>query len=317
MTFKHSFATVSITLISTLLLAATPAGPARPPASVPASAPARGSLRYSVVVDKFENKSKNDGDLGGECETLLTSKLHESGHFIVVAQTDMQVAAVKEQLRDGIAGVQGRKTAVRSQMTPAQLLVKGVITYVKEGASDQGGGWGIGKFKLNAGRRTTEVRATLQMIDASTGALVAAKELVGLTQSRAFSVEENNGANIKMGKDDNLHAAFEKAITDVIPWMVAQLPSVRWRGTVVKVDKDRITINRGSREGVSAGDEFIVGESEILRDPDTGEVLDEVLHERARIKVVSVSERTSVCNVVSGAADQVIVRMAIQYSSES
>jgi hypothetical protein len=83
------------------------------------------------------------------------------------------------------------------------------------------------------------------------------------------------------------------------------------------VDKDRIIINRGTREGVSAGDEFIVGESEILRDPDTGEVLDEVLHERARIKVMQVNERTSVCSVVSGTAGQVVERMAIQYSSES
>jgi hypothetical protein len=36
-----------------------------------------------------------------------------------------------------------------------------------------------------------------------------------------------------------------------------------------------VYINRGTREGVSVGQTFDVGKSEILRDPDTGEVLDQ------------------------------------------
>ena len=308
MTSNNPILKISSVLLAALLLCSVPSF----------GASTQANLRYSVVVDTFENKSKRD-DLGDECSTLLTSKLHESGHFIVVAQSDMQLKALNEQLRDGSGmTTQGRKTAVRGQMTPAQLLVKGVITQVKDGASDQGGGIGVGKFRINAGRKTTEVRATLQMIDASTGALVASKEFTGVAQARAFSINQNdNGNNVKMGQDDNVQAAFEKAITEVIPWMVAQLPSVRWRGTVVKVDKERIIVNRGTRDGVTVGTEFIVGESDILRDPDTGEVLDEVIHERARIKVVTVSERTSVCTVVSGAAGQVVERMAIQFSNES
>ena len=278
----------------------------------------RGSLRYTIVVDKFENATDNPRALGNEWSTLLTSKLHESGHFIVVAQSDMQLKALNEQIRGGSGTTaQGRKTAVRGQMTPAQLLVKGVITHLKEGASDQGGGWGFGDIRINAGRAKTEVRATLQMIDASTGALVAAKDFVGSTQKGGFSLGHRSGGDVKMAKDDNVHAAFEQAISHAIKWMVEQLPSVQWRGTVVKVDKDRIIVNRGSREGVSVGDEFIVGESEILRDPDTGEVIDEVVHERARIKVVQVSERTSVCSVLSGSSGQIVERMTIQYGQES
>jgi curli biogenesis system outer membrane secretion channel CsgG len=279
----------------------------------------QGGLRYSVVVDKFENKSESHR-LGDEWDTLLTSMLHESGHFIVVAQDDMQLKALKEQLR-GLSGItaQGKKTAVRGQMTPAQLLVKGVITHFQQGAANQGGGVGVGNFRINAGRKKTEVRATLQMIDASTGALVASKNFTGIAQDRVLSFQGqqgNRGGNIDMGEDDNVHEALEKAISDVIPWMVSQLSSVPWRGSVVRVDGERIIINRGSREGIASGDEFIVGESEILRDPDTGEVLEEMVHERARLRVVQVSEKTSVCSVVNGDAGQVVERMGIQYSRE-
>lgn len=289
--------------------------------SGPASASeARGGLRFTIVVDKFENKSGSDRLIGDEWATQLTSALHESGHFIVVAQDDMQLNALKEQLR-GLSGVttQGRKTAARGQMTPAQLLVKGVITHFQQGTSNQDGGLGVGRFRVNAGRKKTEIRATLQMIDASTGALVAAKSFTGVTQGRAISLgaqQENGSGNLNMGQDDNVPAALEKAIAEIIPWMVAQLPSVAWRGSVVRVAAGRVIINRGSREGVAVGDEFVAGESEILRDPDTGEVLDEVLQERARLRVEQVGDRTATCSIVNGTAGQLVVGMAVQYSRE-
>jgi curli biogenesis system outer membrane secretion channel CsgG len=286
----------------------------------PLAGQGRGGLRFTVVVDKFENKSEDNRELGDEWATMLTSALHESGHFIVVAQDDMQLNALKEQIR-GLSGVttQGRKTAARGQMSPAQLLVKGVITHFQQGTANQGGGIGFGKIRVNAGRKKTEIRSTIQMIDATTGALVAAKSFVGMAQGRAFSVgasEGNGQGNVDMSQDDNVHAAFEKAITEVIPWMVAQLPSVSWRGSVVKVAAGKIIINRGSREGVAIGDELIVGESEILRDPDTGEFLDEVIHERARIKIVQINDRTATCTVVTGDPSQIVTGMAIQYGSE-
>ncbi|HEX4960499.1 MAG TPA: CsgG/HfaB family protein [Thermoanaerobaculia bacterium] len=283
-----------------------------------AAAPA-GGLRYSVFVDKFDNKS-NSPELGNEWATMLTSALQESGRFIVVAQEDMQHSALKEQAR-GSSGTtaQGRKTAARSRMTPAQLLVKGVITHVQKDAGNQDGGFGIGGIRIGAARSKTEISGTLQMIDATTGALVAAKNFSGAGGGRGVSFQFHSGdreGGAKSGEGDNLHAALQKAISDVIPWMVAQLPSVPWRGSVVKVAGDDVIINRGAREGVAAGDEFVAGESEILSDPDTGETLDEVVHERARIRVVKVNDRTAVCSVIKGDLSQIIEGMGIQHGHE-
>jgi curli biogenesis system outer membrane secretion channel CsgG len=285
--------------------------------SVPSAAKPLGNLRYTIIVDEFENKTESPRALGNEWSTILTTKLHESGSFIVVGQTGAQLAALKEQLR-GASGltVQGKKTAVRGQLTPAQLLVQGVITHIDEGSADQGGGIGVGRFRVNAGRKKTEIRATLQMIDASTGALVAAKSFVGTASQRSFSLQESQHGGVSMGQGSHVHEAFEKAISEAIPWMVAQLPSVPWRGSVVKVDKQSVIVNRGSREGVTAGDEFVVGESELLRDPDSGDVLDEVVHERARLRVDKVNDRTSVCSVVDGTIGQIVERMGIQYKTE-
>lgn len=285
----------------------------------PSFAASKGSLRYSVFVEKFENKSESPDRLGDEWATQLTSALHESGHFIVVAQADMQKSALNEQGR-GASGVttQGRKTAARSRMTPAQLLVKGVITHFKKGSANQDGGVNLGGIRVKMGRSKTEIRATLQMIDATTGALVASKNIVGIAQDRGIGVGfqgQKGGGEAGSGEDDNVHEAMEKAIEDVIPWMVEQLPSVPWRGSVVSIEGEQVIINRGTREGVAAGNEFIAGESKIISDPDTGETLDEIVTERARIQVVKANERTSVCKVVGGDSSQIIEGMGIQYGS--
>jgi hypothetical protein len=70
-------------------------------------------------------------------------------------------------------------------------------------------------------------------------------------------------------------------------------------------------VNRGSREGVSSGQQFIIGTREVIRDPDTGEVLDESVSELARIRVDTVKEKLSICSVVSGNAGSIKKGMGV------
>jgi hypothetical protein len=51
---------------------------------------------------------------------------------------------------------------------------------------------------------------------------------------------------------------------------------------------------------VNEGQEFVVGEANVVRDPDTGEVLDQSVNEVARLKVSQVKEKLSICTVKSG-----------------
>ena len=56
----------------------------------------------------------------------------------------------------------------------------------------------------------------------------------------------------------------------------------------------------------------MVGESTVIRDPDTGEVLDELVNEIARLEVVSVKEKLAICRVVSGNGGAVTKGQTIQ-----
>ena len=56
---------------------------------------------------------------------------------------------------------------------------------------------------------------------------------------------------------------------------------------------------------------LVTGEVEVLRDPDTGEVLDESMTEVARLTVSQVKEKLSICDVTSGDASAVAKGMTI------
>jgi len=75
-------------------------------------------------------------------------------------------------------------------------------------------------------------------------------------------------------QNDNLGKACEDAVALLVEFLAEQLESIPWEVAVVPVKHAQVVINRGSREGVSEGMTFEVGEIEELVDPDTGEVLD-------------------------------------------
>lgn len=61
-----------------------------------------------------------------------------------------------------------------------------------------------------------------------------------------------------------------------------------------------VYINRGAREGVEPGQTFVIGSSEQIRDPDTGEVLDTSMERAGTIVIESVKEKISIGRPVEG-----------------
>ena len=73
-----------------------------------------------------------------------------------------------------------------------------------------------------------------------------------------------------------------------------------------------VYINRGTREGVKEGMDFVVGTAEALRDPNTGEVLDVSFNTLAQIKVNTVKEKIAIATVSNGDVDQIEKGMFVQ-----
>ena len=278
---------------------------------------ASGGLRYSVAVTKFENNSGWSGqwNLGNAWDTVLTDMLNQTGKFIVLGESDMRGAAMDEQdfaASGRTAG--GKKAPVTGQMTPAQILVKGAITHAQGDTGGGGGGLRIKGFRIGGGGGKGEVNATIYMIDSTTGQVLASKSVVGTHKRSAMNVGYATGdwgANFGGDKKDNVGLAVEDACAEAVAFLLDQLPNIQWTGSVVLVKDDKVYVNRGQREGVSVGQTFSVGEVEVLRDPDTGEVLDESMTETARLSVVEVKEKLSIASVTSGSPESISKGMTI------
>lgn len=278
---------------------------------------ASGGLRYSITVSKFENRAGWHGrwDIGSAWGTVLTDMLNQTGSFIVLGETDMRAAALDEQdfaASGRTAG--GKKAPVTGQMTPAQLLVKGAITHVQDTTAAGGGGVRIKGFNIGGKGGKGEINATIYVVDSTTGMVFASTNVVGVSKRKGANIGYSTGswgAAFGGEKNDNVGLAVQDACAQAVDFIKGQLPNIPWTGSVVMVKDDKVYINRGSREGVGVGRQFTVGEVEVLRDPDTGEVLDEDMTEIATLRVDEVKEKLSICSAVSGDAGAVDKGMTV------
>ena len=282
---------------------------------------AQGGLRYTITVSKFENRAGWHGqwDIGWAWGTVMTDLLNQTGRFIVLGETDMRDEALMEQ-NLGASGrtAGGAKTPQMGQLTPAQLLVKGAITHVEDNTSGGGGGLRVKGFRVGGKKASTEINATVYVVDSTTGMVLASTNVVGTSKSKGGRFGYSGagwGGDVGGFKNDNTGKAIEAAVAEAVDFLLLQLEDIPWMGSVAMVKDGNVYVNRGTREGVGTGQSFVIGEREVIRDPDTGEVLDESVNELARIRCDTVREKMSICSVISGSAGAVRKGMGVQPAS--
>jgi len=267
---------------------------------------AEGGMRYSIVVSKFKNRSNWRGQwsLGDAWGAVLTDSLNSTGRFIVLGENDMRKEALAEQdFAASKRAAGGGKKVVKGQMTPAQLLVKGNITHFDPGTSGGKGGVGFGGIRIGVKGGTAEINAVMYIIDSSTGQVMASKKVFGTVTKKGLSIgihKRGFSGNVGGFKKTNTGKAVEMAIDQGVGFLISQLEDIPWTGSVILKKGDKVYINRGTREGVTKGQAFDVGEMEILRDPDTGEVLDASMESAGKIRALKVKEKITICKVVEG-----------------
>jgi curli biogenesis system outer membrane secretion channel CsgG len=274
-----------------------------------AAAQAEGNLRYSITVTKFPNEASWSGqwDLGDGFTTILTDALQQSGKFIVLGDADMRKEAMAEQDLVATGRMAGGKKAPQvGRMTPAQLLVRGSITHVQNETSGGGGGLSFKGISLGGSKGKAEVNITIYLVDSATGQVKASQKVVGVAGRRGLGVGYHGGAlgglggNLEGFQKDNVGKACEDAVVQAVEFLTKQLETIPWEGSVMLANADKVVINRGSREGVAAGQKFQVGKSEELVDEDTGEVLDTEMKTVGTIEVTEAKEKIAYCTPLSG-----------------
>ena len=267
------------------------------------------NLRYSIQVTKFENKANWRGqwELGHAWGTIFTDQLVQSGRFIVLGEADMRGAAMQEQDLAATGRMAGGKKAPKmGRMTPAQLLVKGAITHVQE-TKGGGGGFGFRGITVGGDAGSAEINVTIYLVDTSTGQVKASKTVIGTSGRRGMSRGHHGsklgGLTGDLGgfEKDNMGKATMDACAQAIEFLVAQLDTIPWSGSVALAKPDRLIVNRGARDGVAVGMRFDVGKVEEVVDEDTGEVIDSSMTKLGTVSVTEVKEKVSYTTPLAGA----------------
>ena len=275
-----------------------------------AAAQAEGNLRYSITVTKFPNEAGWSGqwDVGDGFTTIMTDALQQNGKFIVLGDSEMRGEAMKEQdlaASGRMAG--GAKAPQVGRMTPAQLLVRGSITHVQDDTTGGSGGLSFKGISLGGSKGKAEVNITIYLVDSETGQVKASQKVVGQAGRRGLGVGYSGsalgglGGNLEGFKKDNVGKAGEDAVVQCVEFLEKQLESIPWEGSIMLAKEDKLVINRGTREGVSVGQQFQVGTTEELVDEDTGEVLDVEIKTLGTTEVTEAKEKIAYCTPLSGA----------------
>ena len=267
------------------------------------------NLRYSVQVNKFENKANWRGqwELGDAWGTIFTDQLVQSGRFIVLGEADMRGAAMAEQdlaATGRVAG--GKKAPKKGRLTPAQLLVKGAITHVQE-TKGSGGGIGFAGITIGGSGGSTEINITIYLVDTTTGQVKASKSVIGKSGKNGLSLGYHGSAlggltgNLGGFEKDNMGKATIDASNQALEFLVSQLDSIPWSGSVALAKADKLIINRGTRDGVAVGMQFDIGKVEEVVDEDTGEVIDSDMKKLGTVTVTEVKEKVAYTTPLAGA----------------
>ena len=284
-------------------------------ASTPVLTAADAASKPRVAILEFKNKT--EGYIwawyraGEAAQDMLVTELVKKGNFRVMERE--QLAAILEEKNLNVSGDIDPKTAVKlGKMIGVEYLIAGAITEL--GVADRDVSVPSGLF----GGRLPSVNVRSQKMDAavdarafstSTGEIVWADTASESTSDSSVYVAGAGG-----GVED--HRKLDRLLRPVVVKLAESLSQTKIStsglggasdasgvvGKIAKASGGAIYVNVGSEAGIKEGDEYDVFRAgEVIKDPDTGEVLGANEVKVGRIKVTAVrGPRLSSAIVISG-----------------
>jgi curli biogenesis system outer membrane secretion channel CsgG len=272
--------------------------------------------RYRIAVLPFDDGSIKERwwggswDVGAGVSDELVTALLATGKFRLIERE--QIERVLKEQDFGASGRVDTSSAARiGKILGVQYLVMGRVTefnFKSSGATGLSFGAGIG---LDVKQTTAKVAIDARLVDSTSSEIVAAVTGRGEKKNTNVGVAFNWNA-VKIGSSEfrgtNLGLALRSAVESVATQLgveayknnpTAMTPQLL-KGYVADVAGSKVYINIGSRDGVTEGMKFIIHHViRLVKDPKTGEVIDEVTEPVAEVVIESVRERAATCVVTT------------------
>lgn len=222
--------------------------------------PDKKTFKRKIAIGRFTNETRygktflRDDDLdplGKQVTDMLSSRLVESGRFLVFERPDLtKLKAEQEILGD-------------SNLVGVDTLILGSLT--EFGRSTIGKSGFLSATKKQIATATVEVR----LVDPRTGHVFFSATGSGEANTESGSVA---GFGSKADYDASLNdRAISAAISDMLGDLINKLEERPWRTDILEVEGDKLYISGGSRQGLKVGDELaIMREGKKVRSKQSG-----------------------------------------------
>lgn len=254
--------------------------------------------------EEFDRSWWQKGRMGQKASTLINQALYEAGAFQLIERREIDTIMKEHNLAS--SGAVTAQTAVQlGKLLGADYMLLGSVT---EFSWDKYSGRIPYSSRVLGGSRgelyNYNSTITVRLVNVETGEIAYMGS--GSGSHRAFGVGfRGYDASAESSYDSVANETFMPAVEKIaqdIRSEAGNFVTYQGFGRVADVASGEVYINRGSKDGVAAGQRFYVKRMgrEIV-DPDTGKVLSRRTQDVGVIEVVSVEgPNFSICKIVEG-----------------
>ncbi len=273
-----------------------------------ATIPASGEgLFLRVAVLPFDDHSIQDRwwedyRVGDNVSAVFITELLNTKRFRIVERD--QIDRVLEEQKLGAAGLTDAQSAASlGRILGVKYLILGSVTEFSRDfrttrLSDSK------DLKLDLRVTTARVGIDVRMVDAATAEILHTVNGKGEKASSKLGVVTSAGA-FALGNAEVIQTYLNEAMRTAVGSAVRQLAvkaasNLTIAGLVAYADAERIIIDNGANSGVEPGMIFQVNRLiQEIRDPQTGEILDELTESLGEIQVTEVKPKSATCSALN------------------
>jgi curli biogenesis system outer membrane secretion channel CsgG len=253
-------------------------------------------------------------------EDLVRQSLSATHRFTMLERTNAKDDMIAEQ-DFGASGRVDKKTAAAiGKIKGAGYIVKATIIEInpeKEtrdikavaGAMSR---TGIGIGSVGVSGKVAFCRLNVRIIDSNTSEIVQDMTVDGTASSKGLSLGAGvlgagskilggGGVSSTTKKQAPLSDAIQACANKIAYNVALQFEDAPWQGAIASVNNGKVIINAGTNAGLKPGVLLkVMSKGNEITDPETGESLGFEMSEVGKIRIVTVQEKFSTCEVLSG-----------------
>jgi len=236
------------------------------------------ALKRKVAIGRFTNETKygqsffidkNNDKIGKQAMDILSSKLFESGKFIMLERADL--SKIEDELKIGNSA---------SLSNSADYVILGSITeFGRKEVSD------VGMFS-RVKRQEAFARVHIRIVDVSTGQIIYSEEGKGTSFTEDGTVMGIGG---KAGYNSQLNdLAINAAISDLTSNIIENMMDKPWKGYILGYEDGNLITSGGKSQNIKVGDSFeVYKQGKQVKNPQTNMMITLPGKKIAMIKIIA------------------------------